>query len=78
MQTYLKSSTNNQSLGAIIRLQHTLHVSTFAIRAPVRLFGIVRLKSILPFHLKGDHQVRTRIGIRLTGLSKLDVARHVR
>ena len=69
-------TTHDNSLGAIISLKHALHVSTLAIRAPVGLLGIVRLHSILSLHLKGDNQVGTRIRIRLSGLSKFDVARH--
>ena len=73
---YLKSIADDKSFVAIIRLQHTLHVSTFAIRTPIGFLRIIRLEGILPFHLKGDNQIGTRIWIRLTSLSKLDVARH--
>ena len=73
---YLKTSTDDLSLGAIIILKNRFHISTFAIRTPIGLLRVIWLQGKLPFHLKGDNQVRAWIRIRLTGLSKLDVARH--
>ena len=35
----------------IIALNKTFHESTFAIRSPIRLFGIIRLHSIFSLHL---------------------------
>ena len=70
-------TTHDNSLGAIITLKHTFHVSMFAIRTPIRFLRIIWLQGKLPFHLKSDNQVWGWIWIRLTSLSKFDVARHV-
>ena len=70
-------TTHDNSLSAIIILKDRFHVSTFAIRAPIGLLGIIGLQSELPLHLKSDNQEGAWIRIRLTGLSKFDVARHI-
>ena len=70
-------TTHDNSLGAIIILKHTFHISTFAIRAPIRFLRIVGFQGKLSLHLQCDNQVRTGIRIRLIALSKFYVARHV-
>ena len=63
--TYLVSAHDNR-LVAIVALQHGLGISALAIRAPVRLLGVIRLEHVGTLHLQGDAQIRRRIRIRLT------------
>ena len=70
--------TNHTScFSSLIRLQHALLEASLTIRTPIGFPGIIRLEHVCPLHVHGDDEVGRRIGIRLTGLSKLDVARHV-
>ena len=64
-------------LATLIGVEDALGVSTLAVGAPVGLLGVVGLEHVSALHLKGDHQEGAGIRVRLTGLSKLDVARHV-
>jgi len=70
-------ATHDNGLGAIIALKETLPESVIISGDPDRLLGIVGLEHILTLHLQGDDQVRRWIWVRLAGLSKLDMARHV-
>ena len=69
-------TAHDDGLGAIITLKETLPESMVISRDPDGLLGVVGLEHVLPLHLQGDDQVRGWIRIRLSGLSKLDVARH--
>jgi len=70
-------ATHDNGLGAIIALKETLPESVIISGDPDRLLGIVGLEHVLTLHLQGDDQVRRWIWVRLAGLSKLDMARHV-
>jgi len=69
-------STHDNSLSAIVALKETLPVAVVIGGNPDGLLGIVRLQHVLALHLQGDNEVGEGIGIRLAGLSKLDVSRH--
>ena len=64
-------------LAPLIRHQQALFEVTISIRTPIGLLGVIGLQHVRPLHIHGDDEVRARIRIRLTRLSKLDVARHV-
>ena len=70
-------TTHDNSFGAIIALKKALPEAMVISWDPDRLLGIVRLEHVLTLHLQGDEEIRSWIWIRLSGLSKLDVARHV-
>ena len=61
---------------AVIRFKETLSIATLAIRTPIGLLWVVWLEHVRPLHVHGDDEVGRWIGIRLPGLSKLDMARH--
>ena len=69
-------ATHDHSLGAIVTLEKTLPITVVISWNPDRLLGVIGLEHVLTLHLHGDDKVRQRIRIRLTGLSKLDVAWH--
>ena len=71
--TYLVSTQDN-SLSAIIALNHALHIVAFAVRTPVRLFRVIRFHGILTLHFQGNDKVRAWILIRTSIF--LNVARH--
>ena len=64
-------------LSTVVLHQDALLKTTCPVRTPIRFLGIVGLQHVRPLHVHGDDEVSGRIGIRLPGLSKLDVARHV-
>ena len=64
-------------LGTIISLKQTLPEASLSIGTPVRFFSIIGLQHVRPLHVHGDDEIWSRIGIRLPGLSQLDVARHL-
>ena len=70
-------TTHDDSFGAIIALKETLPESVVVGWNPDRLLGVIRLEHVLTLHLHGDNQIRQRIRIRLSSLSKLDMTRHV-
>ena len=70
-------TTHNNGFGAVVTLEETLPETMVISWDPDRLLRVVGLEHVLTLHLQGDDQVRGWIRIRLTGFSKLDVARHV-
>ncbi len=70
-------TTHDSGFGAIIILEHALHVATLAIRSPIGLLGVIGLHHVLSLHLQGDDEIWRRIRVRLPGLSKLNMAWHV-
>ena len=50
-------TTHDNCFGAIIVFKDALHIVTFACRTPVRLFRVIRLHGMLPFHVQGDYEV---------------------
>ena len=82
----------NRCLGAIRAFQEAFLEASISVGAPHGLLGVIgfclmeeklRKKYILltyhslPFHLHGDDQVRTGVGVRFPCLSQFDVARHL-
>ena len=70
-------TAHNNGFGAVITLEETLPETVVISWDPDRLLRVVGLEHVLTLHLQGDNQVRGWIRIRLTGFSKLDMARHV-
>jgi len=71
-------TAHDNSLGAIVAFKETLPEAMVIGGDPDRLLGIVGLEHVLALHLQRDDEVRGWIRIRLTGLTELDMARHVR
>ena len=69
---------HDDGLLSIVALKETLAESVVVSWNPDGLLGVVGLEHVLTLHLQGDDKERARIRIRLTRLSKLDVARHFR
>jgi hypothetical protein len=70
-------TTHDDSFGAIVAFKKTLPETVIISRDPDRLSGVIGLEHVITLHLHGDDQVGKWIRIRLSGLTKLDVARHV-
>jgi hypothetical protein len=70
-------AAHDNSLCSVITLKKTLPVAMVISWNPDRLLGIIGLEHILTLHLHGDNQVRRWVWVRLAGLAKLDMARHV-
>jgi hypothetical protein len=70
-------ATHDNGFGAIVALKKTLPEAVIIGGDPNRLFRVIGLEHVITLHLHGDNQVGKWIRIRLSGLSKLDVARHV-
>ena len=71
---------SNQDCGLATRLlleQALDETAVLLVRAPDRLPGIVGLVLVLPLHLQGYDEVWSRIGVRLTLRTELDVAWHL-